>query len=136
MVKASRRSRNPFSVSLYCKICGYWGVLRHELFMKCWYNSKLIMNFGNFSCMISLVQNVPIPSKKKLSKSLEQYVLNEYPNILAPKIVHEELGIWNIYLCEICHFFLYGFLDQNVSIPPPPPPLPESYTTQMEGYVS
>ena len=55
------------------------------------------MNFVNFSCMIYWAQNVLIPAKQNLSIPLDQ---NEYPNILAHKIMHEDLinmvqNLWN-----------------------------------------
>lgn len=64
-------------------------VSRHFEAYENWCNSKIFVHSADFSCMIFLAQNVPIPTDKILSKPLDHNVLilfvsNTYNgNILA-----------------------------------------------------
>ena len=50
----------------------FWDI---KLYMKTWYNSKIYLNFVDFSCVNFLAQNVSIPPDQNFSRPLHQNVL-------------------------------------------------------------
>lgn len=50
----------------------FWDI---KLCMKTWYNSKIYINFVDFSCVSFLAQNVSISPDQNFSRPLHQNVL-------------------------------------------------------------
>ena len=64
---------------------------------------------------------------KFVNSCCKQYIIWEYPDILALKIIHEDLISFRN-SCKFCQFFLYDFLGLKC------PDTPKSYTSTIELY--